>query len=47
MKTKKIKTNNPKIGKGQIDETWIEVDLSGFLKDNPLLIPKLRKKYSI
>jgi len=26
--------------KGQIDETWTEVDLTDFLKDNPEFAPK-------
>jgi hypothetical protein len=30
-----------------IDETWQEVDLSGFFKDNPTLISDLKKKYKI
>jgi hypothetical protein len=32
---------------GVIDETFTEVDLSGFLGDNPDLVPELKKKYNI
>jgi hypothetical protein len=28
-------TENQKTYKGQIDETWEEIDLTDFLKDNP------------
>jgi hypothetical protein len=32
---------------GHIDETWHEIDLSEFQRNNPNLISDLRKKYSV
>ena len=44
MKTKKSKEEKYM---GVIDNTWTEVDLSGFLKDNPMLINDLKRKYKL
>jgi len=36
-----------KAGMAVIDETWIEENMSEFLKDNPNLIENLRSKYNL
>lgn len=43
MKTKK----STKVLVGVIDDTFTEVDLSEFLKDNPTIMADLKKKYKL
>lgn len=43
MKTKK----STKVLVGVIDDTFTEVDLSEFLKDNPAIMADLKKKYKL
>ena len=47
MKTIKKQKANKVAGISQIDNTWKEVNLTGFLKDNPNLISDLKKKYAL
>ena len=35
------------LNKGMIDNSFQEIDLSGFMQDNPNLINDLKRKYSI